>query len=95
MCKITGLICACAIYKGCGTSARLELPPDEFSRNAPAALIIKVLVRTVPPVVSFSYWRHFFLLGTSQCRLEFSGVQKDWINAHTRQGLTLSGSGQS
>ena len=33
--KITRLICACAIYKGCGPSARLELPPDNFSRNAP------------------------------------------------------------
>ena len=33
--NITGVICACAIYKGCGPSARLELPPDDFSRNAP------------------------------------------------------------
>ena len=28
----------CAIYKGCGPSARLELPPDDFSRNAPDVL---------------------------------------------------------
>ena len=28
---------ACGIYKGCGPSARLELPgpPDDFSRNVP------------------------------------------------------------
>ena len=37
--KITGLICACATYKGCGPSARLELPPDNFSRNAPGGMV--------------------------------------------------------
>ena len=34
--RITRLIYACAIYKGCGPSTRLELPPDNISRNAPA-----------------------------------------------------------
>ena len=38
--KITGLICACAIYKGCGPSARLQLPPDDFSRNAPGYAVV-------------------------------------------------------
>ena len=41
-----------------------------------------------------SDWRHFFVPRTSQCRLEFSSVQKECINAHTHQGLTLSGSRQ-
>ena len=55
------------------------------------ALTINVLVRTVPPVVSFSDWRHFFLPGTSQWRLEFSSVRKGLINAHARQGFNPVG----
>ena len=31
-------VCACAIYKECGPSAQLELPPDDFSRNTPGTL---------------------------------------------------------
>ena len=42
--NITGVICACAIYKGCGPSVRLELPPDDFSRNAPAEGVLLLYV---------------------------------------------------
>ena len=47
--NITGVICACAIYKGCGPSARLELPPDDFSRNAP---VVEIQVKVLTVMVS-------------------------------------------
>ena len=42
-----------------------------------------------------SDWRHFFVPGTSQSKLEFSSVRKKCISAHARQGLTPSVSRQS
>ena len=64
-----------------------------FFESKFSALTIKVLVRIVPPVVSFSDWRHFFSWEPVSADLNFRASEKDWVNAHARNGLTLSGSG--
>ena len=69
--NITGVICACAIYKGCCPSPGLELPLDDFSRNAPGKPpLVPIMMHIgrreilpLAPIMMFTRRREKCLLG--------------------------------